>query len=501
MFVLDGVAALLDHNLLRHVEGADREPRFTMLETIREYALERLTVSGDADSARHRHARFFLTLAEQMQREFAQAEQEAGLESELDNFRSALAWLIEQSDVERAYRLWSALWPFWWRRGQLGEGRRWLTPLLANRQSLALPAQLALLREGGWLTYWQGDYAVARSCWEEVLAHAREAENAREIADIGVFLGMTAEAQGDYRAARSTLEASLLFFREIEDQHQIAVVQLLLGGLDRMHNNTQRAAARFAESLALHRQLGDAWHIATLLFNQGFLEQQLNNHGQAAILFCTSLTQMRELGDHWGISHCLRGLAGVAAAQNQPEQAARLFGATEALLNATGMRLEPFEQGEHDQHIAVARAQLDEAAFAAAWAEGRALSLEQAISEALTSIRKPAAPIRKPIEPNDLLSNKQWQRIAPLLPPAPRQRTGRPRMHDRQAMTAIFYALESGCGWKALPPALGRPSTVYDRFKQWRAAGVFERLWCAGLLTEEMARRARLAQALEPLRR
>jgi hypothetical protein len=101
------------------------------------------------------------------------------------------------------------------------------------------------------------------------------------------------------------------------------------------------------------------------------------------MLFRTSLAQMRELGDRWVITHCLRGLAGVAAAQSKPEQAARLFGATETLLNTTGLQLEPSEQIEHDQYIAVARAQLDQATFAAAWAAGGALSLEQAIEEAL----------------------------------------------------------------------------------------------------------------------
>ena len=150
-----------------------------------------------------------------------------------------------------------------------------------------------------------------------------------------------------------------------------------------MLNDTQQATAQFAESLALYRELGDTWKCAILLFNQGFLAQQLNNHQQADMLFRASLAQMREIGDHWGILHSLRGLAAVAAAQRQPLRAARLFGATEALLSTTGLQLEPSEQIEHDQYIGVARAQIDERAFAAAWAAGRALTLEQAIAEAL----------------------------------------------------------------------------------------------------------------------
>ena len=192
------------------------------------------------------------------------------------------------------------------------------------------------------------------------------------------------------------------------------------------------------------------------------------------------------------------GLAGVAGAQGQPERAARLFGATEALHNTTGLQLEPVDQIQQDRNIAVARAQLDAATFAAAWAEGQAMSLEQAIEEAQSLIRKPAPPIRKSADLDGLISDAQWQRIAPELLRAPEKKAGRTRVDDRQAMTAILYALETGCGWKALPRALGAPSTIHDRFKEWHAAGVFERLWRAGLLPDAMARRIGLAQhALE----
>jgi predicted ATPase/transposase/DNA-binding XRE family transcriptional regulator len=492
--IVDGLATLVDHSLLRQVTGADGDARFTMLETIREYALERLAANEATANIRQLHTSFFLALAEQLQAAQSQDEQQAWWASDLDNLRAALAWLIEQRDFEPAYDLWRALWPFWWNRGQLGEGRRWLAPLLANRHSFGLPSRLALLDNDGWLAYWQGDYTAARSCWEEVLAHAREAGKDRDIAEVGILLSMPIEAQGDYNAARSILENSLNFFRAAEDKHHTAVALLLLGGLARMRDDMQQAAAHFAESLALHRELGARWDCAMLLFNQGFLEQQLNNHEQAGTLFSESLAEMRELGSHWGISHCLRGLAGVAAAQRQPLQSARLFGATETLLNTTGMKLEPFEQIEHNQHIAVARAQIDEHAFAAAWAAGQMMPLEQAIDEALSLIRKPATPIRKPTESYHLISDAQWQRIAPLLPPTLKHHTGRPRLDDRRTMTAIFYALETGCGWKSLPRALGAPSSIHDRFREWRAAGVFERLWQAGMVTEAMARRVGLAQ-------
>ena len=127
------------------------------------------------------------------------------------------------------------------------------------------------------------------------------------------------------------------------------------------------------------------------------------------------------------------------------------------------------------------------------------MSLEQAIEEAQSLIRKPAPPIRKSADLDGLISDAQWQRIAPELPRAPEKKSGRPRLDDRQAMTAIFYALETGCGWKALPRTLGAPSTIHDRFKEWHTAGVFERLWRAGLLTEEIAHRLALTEQVQEL--
>jgi len=204
-----------------------------------------------------------------------------------------------------------------------------------------------------------------------------------------------------------------------------------------------------------------------------------------------------ELGLKELVAWCLEGLAAVAGVLGHLERAARLFGAEEALRAAIGAPLSPTDRATNARAVVAARDQLEEAAFTAAWAEGQAMPLDQAIAEAQSLIREPAAPIRKPALSDDatyLIPDAQWERIVPLLLPAPTKRTGRARMDDRQAMTAIFYALGTGCSWKALPRALGAPSTINDRFRAWRAAGVFERLWQAGMLTEAMARRIGLAQ-------
>ncbi len=189
------------------------------------------------------------------------------------------------------------------------------------------------------------------------------------------------------------------------------------------------------------------------------------------------------------------GFAGIADARDYGELATQLLGAASSLFETMGTRLKSIDQAEYDRQVTVARARLDETTFAAAWAAGRALPLEQVIAEALTPIRKSTATIRKSIlttvDTTTPLPDELWQRIAPLLPAPPEKKAGRPHMNDRQAMLAIFYVLQTGCGWKALPRQFGAASTVNDRFKAWRDAGVFEKLEQAGLLTATMLRRLR----------
>jgi len=378
------LALLVDNSLLRRETGVEGEPRFVMLETIRKYALERLAASGTEADIRHRHASFFLAQAEGSESELREPAQGARLATDYDNFCGALAWLIACEELALACRLWLVLRDFWWTRGHLTEGRRWLVPLMANLQSIPATILMRVFDGAGWLAYWQGDYAAARTYREDALALARESGDELGMADALFYLGEVSNTQGDHDAARDAWETGLTFYRAPGSKDGIAATFIMLGQQARELGDARQAAAHYEESLALFRETDNMWGSAVARFNLGFAVQQQDDWERAGALFRASLVYWQESGgDAWGIAHCLVGLAGVAGARGQLERAARLFGATEALLNTTGLRLEPVDQIQQDRNIAVARAQLDDATFAAAWAAGRALTLEQAVAEAL----------------------------------------------------------------------------------------------------------------------
>jgi predicted ATPase/class 3 adenylate cyclase len=279
--ILDGLTALVDQSLLQWVEQAEGEQRFVMLETIREYALERLVASGEADAIRQQHATYYLALAEVAEPQFQSAEQTAWLARltvEHANLRAALAWSLGGHDTEVGGQLAGALWWFWFVRGQRREEHGRLAGMLERRGEVA-----ALLEEG----------------------------------------------------------------------------------------------------LALGRALGDRAGVATALTTLGHLARVQGEHARAAALLAEGLALQRELGDQHGIAESLEGLAGVVGVQGQPERAALLFGAAEALRDAMGAPLPPAGRADYERSVAAVRAQLDAAAFAAAWAEGRSTPLEQAIAVAL----------------------------------------------------------------------------------------------------------------------
>jgi predicted ATPase/class 3 adenylate cyclase len=425
LLVLDGLAALVDQSLLRQAEGPDGEPRFRRLETIREYALERLEQSGEADAMRRQHAQFFLRWAEEAEPQLIGRSQQlwlARLETDHDNLRAALTWAVAGGSAEVTVRLATALGGFWLTRGYMSEGRRWLEAAL--EQSSALPASaqakalaaaghmvlfgqgddvratalyeasLTLWRELGrqeeiaWTLYYlgrvaflQSDYAQATTLLTESLALFRAQDDQQGIAWTLNRLGAMANDQGDYPRAKTLLEGSLARLRELGDKGGTADILHNLSTNARLQGDDARALALEQESLALCRELGLKSLIPSVLIGLGYIVQRQGDAPRAGRCFAEALALCRELGDQRP-ALCLAGLAGVAAMQGQPERAARLFGAAEALAELLHARPTAVHQIELERNVALARAQLDEATFAGAWEAGRALSLEQAIAEA-----------------------------------------------------------------------------------------------------------------------
>ncbi len=407
---------------------ADANTRYGMLETIREYAREKLDESGETERVRQRHRDFFIAFAEQAEPKLKGAEQFEWLdrlEVEHDNWRAAWDCAIER-EIELALRLASALLDFWLMRGNPGEGRAWLAQLLERTNQWAQTAKRAhTLGVAGQLAYSQRDFAAAHSLLAEALAIARRSDDKREIAFALLCLGRTAHRQHDDRAAQAVTEECLTIYQGLQDQWGIAMTIYLLAAVAAAEGHYAEAEERYMQSLAKFQELGDKLRAGYVLNGLGELARLLGDyeragkfyeqdieilkerrspvalvtpsvnrawvalHGgdyhKAKALFEESLRLSNEYGNKNGTTISLAGFASVLEMTGKPEQAARLFGAVESLLEGIGMagRMDPSDQKEFDHYVAAVRAQLDEAAVAKAWAEGRAMTLEQAVEFAL----------------------------------------------------------------------------------------------------------------------
>jgi predicted ATPase/class 3 adenylate cyclase len=439
--MLDCLASLVDKSLLRQEEHGDEEARFVMLETIREYGLECLEVSGATEAVRARHAQYFVGVAEAAEPRLTTAEQGMSLqrlEMEHDNLRAAVAWALARGEGEVALRLAGALAWFWNLRGYLSEGRSWLDdalstanwearvregPELSPLPDVSHAAVARGLLGAGALALYHGDYAAARERLSECLAVRLQEGDRAGAAYPRMFLGSLARMQGDYPAAQAQLDESARAFREAGDRWGLAMSLTVLGVVTRVRENHAAARALLEESLALWRQLGDRWGLAKALNSLGEVARSQGDYDSARHFYAESRTLSRELGARWEIAgslhnlghvalhegdlrqaaalfreglalyqelgsrpfiaHCVGGLAGVAAHGGESERAARLFGATAALLADAGAVMEPVDRWEWERNLRVARAALSSPDFDAAWGTGQRLSQEQAVALAM----------------------------------------------------------------------------------------------------------------------
>jgi non-specific serine/threonine protein kinase len=384
--LLDWLGGLVDQSLLQ-VGGTDAAPRFGMLETVREYGLELLEAAGEAAATRDRHLAWCVALAEEAAPQLtgpAQGAWLAELEAEHDNLRAALGWsLRDGGDAALGLRLAGALWRFWEQRGHLGEGRGWLEASLARGGAGSAAARAWALNGAGILAYLQGDYDRAVAVLEESLVLRRAVGDTLGIACSLTDLGNVAILQGEYGRAAALYEESLALRRALGDRQGITNSLNNLAVMAMEQGDYRRATALLQECLALSREAGSTEQIADAIINLGLVAYQQGDYGRAATLHQDSLRMSRAQGNKLRVVEGLAGLAAAVQAQEKPVRAARLFGAAEALREAIGSPLTPYERAVHDQAVQAVRTTLGEEGFTATWAEGRALSLEQAISLAL----------------------------------------------------------------------------------------------------------------------
>jgi predicted ATPase/class 3 adenylate cyclase len=425
---LDLLGSLLDKSLLREVEDRIGEPRFVMLELLREFGLEQLATSGEQETIRRRHASFFLALAEQAEAKLESAEQIEWInrmEEEHDNLRAALEWSkTAEGAGEICLQLAGTLGLFWEARGYYSEGRERLSAVLSMEIAQGRTAARAkLLARAAELAYRQSDYAATVEFAEESLAICREVGDKQGAAAALIKLGNAATEGGDYATASGYLAEALKIWRELKDKHGTARALISLGwaalrpgdyplanerleealAISRELEDTRsigfelsglgevalregdytRATRLLEESLQLRRQLGNKWGVGVSLGTLGWIAIHEGDWKRAVARLGESLEIRQEIGDKGGSAWCLERLAEVALAQQRAEKAVRIFGAAAALRESLGSVIDPVDRSEYEDRLASLRAELGEEQFASAWEGGRALPLEQAVEYAL----------------------------------------------------------------------------------------------------------------------
>jgi predicted ATPase/DNA-binding CsgD family transcriptional regulator len=394
--ILDGLTSLVDKSLVK-AEGDDtHEPRFGMLETIREYANERLAESDEAEAMQARHAAYYLALCEEAEPDLRgprQVELLDQLEREHDNLRAVLSVSLRRGDIESASRLAAALCWFWFAHGHLSEGRNWIATILDQAEGVPAQVRARLLAGAGRIANNQADYAGATRLLQEGLEIYRGLGDEQGVAANLNILGTVAIYSGEYAQAKAYYEESLGIFRKLEDRVGVSKCLANLGTVAFYSGDYAGARLFYNESLEAQRELGDMWGLAASLVNLGATALNQRDYMEAARCYKESLPLLYGLGDRASIAECLEGLAAAIGAWKggQPERAARLFGAADALREAVGAPRSMASRPEYERNLKTARSLIHEVAFGEAWALGRAMSLEEALALAAEQVVSPSA--------------------------------------------------------------------------------------------------------------
>jgi tetratricopeptide (TPR) repeat protein len=419
----------VDKNLVQRVDRAEVEPRFSMLETIREYALMRLNESGEHSAVRRAHAAYCLVLAEEGNPELASADRSRWLslcDVEADNLRSALDWLFQTQDLDWSLRLCVALFRFWDMREHLPEGRARLETVLRMAGSDRTKERARVSLFLGALATSQGDYRGAESFLQMGLSLYEELEDQRGIAASLNALAITARDGGDYAAAQSYFERSLDAWRALHDRlaiarclHNLANVVKVRGDyprarwalgeatvifeelgdrtgaawslnqqgdIARAQDDMTTASGLYQRALSAFREAGDPWGSARSLTDLAYIEHERGNHAAAHAGYREALEIFSSLGHRRGMARALEGCACLAMAQGQPERALRLAASAARLRVVISAPLPQAEQSRLEQTLQPAWELLNESEGKRAWDEGSAMSLEKAIQYSLREI-------------------------------------------------------------------------------------------------------------------
>ena len=397
--VLELLSCLVDKSLVVVVRG-DEESRYRMLETVRQYASDRLIESGESGTLRAGHARFFLDLAEEAETGLAGTEQPAWLErleAEHDNLRAALGWFAEEKEIERGLRLVAALLRFWWFRGHLIEGRAHLelllglsgTPVRDEVRAKALHALAVLIyRQADDAA---GDWSVARYRLDESLAIYRRLGNEARVVAVLQDLGRVCAELGEWNEARNFLVESMKMGRRSGNEPGIALSLFTLGRMYWLREENAPARSLIEEGLGIFQKLDDRFWIGACLVFLGYIECEEGRYDAARSCFVAMNLVLPLVRLPWGATYTVEGFARLAAAEGEAELALRLGGATAALRRTYGVSIGPGSETLFRRSLRPAWQALTEEEGRTAWAEGRKMTLEQALSLVFGEPTKPRA--------------------------------------------------------------------------------------------------------------
>ena len=384
--ILEGLAALVDESLLRQRETETGDPRFSMLEIVREYALERLAASDERDATCRRHLEHFVALAEEAEPQLADGDQVAWLarlEDEHDNLRAALAFALDTADSSSALRLAVGVRIFWLGHGYLAEGRQALESAIAATGDVPSELRASALNMVGILAGEQGEFDAARVSFEAALGDAQAVSSTRTISRALSNLGNLAFFSGDLETARDLYEESIEYFASDGDIRGEALAKENLGLMALTADDVPEAVRWLTDALELAREGGDDREIGAASRSLAAAMIELGDAGQATGLLAESLALARELGESHVIAVCLETFAGLAAAAGEVERAAILFGASDAVRASIGAQRQPDQQILYDRWLARTLARLDTNTYSTRYEDGRALSLDEACAFAL----------------------------------------------------------------------------------------------------------------------
>jgi predicted ATPase/transcriptional regulator with XRE-family HTH domain len=380
-------SALIDKSLVLVRDTGSEQPRYDMLDVIREYGEERLRDEGEDDASLRSHAQYFLALAEEAERHFGRAGQQEWfdrLAADHGNFEAALRWAIGRDHSSLALRLGGALWQYWRSHGDYSEGRMWLREALSIDAAADPELRAKALWGAAGLAYHHGDFDDAQRLSDELLPVARATGESMHLRNAWTIRGVVAMGRHRFADAVHPFREALAIAAQLGPSWLLGTSHLNLGSALLQAEDVDGARSNFIDAVGVYREVGDENFAARAVGQLGYVALLAGHEQEARSHFSAALEALRDLGDNWGIAEALEAFSALNASKGNNEAAARLAGGAERVRDTFGARALPADRVSVERYLETARESTDHRAWRSAWEEGRSMPLDRAIDLALT---------------------------------------------------------------------------------------------------------------------